>query len=132
MYGDSQFDGTIYEFRIWNGAVSPLYLAASAVAGPGVVITNTTPQSLSVSVATSMIAGPNTASFGQSNFLQVSGVPLTGAVTNWTSSNPGVLTVNSNGLITAVGPGNATISATVAGVTGTSASITVGQIDNRH
>ena len=30
----SSFQGTIYEFRIWNGVVSPLYLAVSAVAGP--------------------------------------------------------------------------------------------------
>ena len=32
-YGDEQFSGTIYEFRIWDGAVTPLYLAISSVAG---------------------------------------------------------------------------------------------------
>jgi uncharacterized protein YjdB len=125
-YNDTQFQGTIREFRIWNGAVSPLYLAASAAAGPGVVITNITPQSLSVSVVTGMLASQTQQASVLSSFLQVSGVPLTDAVTNWTSSNPGILTVDSNGVITAVGPGNATISATVVGVTATSASITVG------
>ena len=61
-------------------------------------------------------------------FLQASSVPLTalGIATNWTSSNPSVLTVNSSGVITAVGVGTATISATVNGVTSApSASITV-------
>jgi hypothetical protein len=124
-YNDTQFQGAIREFRIWNGAVSPLYLAASAVAGPGVVITNTSLQSLSVSVVTSMLASQIQQASVLSTFLQVSGVPLTDAVTNWTSSNPGILTVNSAGVITAVAAGNATISATLAGVTATSASITV-------
>jgi uncharacterized protein YjdB len=127
LYGDFQFDGTIYEFRIWNGVVSPLYLAASGVAGPGVVITNSTPQSLNVSVVTSMLSGQTQQASAVSTFLQVSGVPVTDEVTNWSSSNLGVLTVDRNGVITAVGPGNATISATAAGLTGTSASITVGK-----
>ena len=127
-YGDWQFDGTIYEFRIWNGAVTPAYLAASAVAGPGVVITNNTPQSVSVSVNTSMVAGQNQQAMATGNFIQVSSVPLNGAVTNWTSSNPGVLTVNSSGVITAVNTGNATVSATVSGVTGISSSISVGPL----
>jgi uncharacterized protein YjdB len=124
-YNDTQFQGTIREFRIWNGAVSPLYLAASAAAGPGVVITNTTLQSLSVAVVTTMLASQTQQASVVSSFLQVSGVALNVAATNWTSGNPGVLTVDSNGVITAVGPGNATISATVAGVTRTSAAITV-------
>jgi len=126
-YGDTQFQGDIREFRIWNGAVSPLYLAASAVAGPAVVITNSTPQSLSVSVVTSMITSQIQQASAVSTFLQVSSVPVTAAVTNWTSSNPGVLTVNGSGVITAVGAGSATISATAGGVTGTSASIAVGK-----
>ncbi|HWY29651.1 MAG TPA: LamG-like jellyroll fold domain-containing protein, partial [Candidatus Acidoferrum sp.] len=127
VYGDWQFDGAIYEFRIWNGVVPPVYLAASTVAGPGVVITNTTPQSLNVSVVTTMLTSQIQQASVVGNFLQVSGVPVTDAVTNWASSNPGVLTVDGHGVITAIGPGNAKISATVAGVTGTSATITVGK-----
>lgn len=38
---------------------------------------------------------------------------------NWTSSNPSVLTVNSNGLATAISGGNAVITATVTSTTGT-------------
>jgi hypothetical protein len=57
IYGDYQFDGTIYELRIWLGAVSPLYVAASEAAGPSVVVTNTTVQSLTVTVPTNSILG---------------------------------------------------------------------------
>ena len=126
VYGDWQFNGTIYEFRIWDGAVSPLYVAVSAAAGHGVLVNNLTPTSLSVTVPNlTMIPGDVQPASVVGNFPQASGVPVTGSVTNWTTSNPAVLTVDSSGLVTAVGTGTATVSATVNGVTGTSASITV-------
>ncbi len=125
-FGDDQFDGTIYEFRIWDGAVTPLYLAVSAAAGPSVVVTNLTPTSVSVTVTNyTMIQGQSQPGAALGNFAQVTGVNLTVAATNWTSSDTSVLTVNSDGMITAVGTGNATISATVAGVMGSSTSISV-------
>jgi len=34
VYGDWQFSGIIYEFRIWNGALSPSQVMADYVAGP--------------------------------------------------------------------------------------------------
>ena len=126
VYGDEQFSGTIYEYRIWNGVVSPLYLAVSAVAGPAVVATNLTPVSLAVAAPNSgMGAGFAQQALATGNFSAASGVPVTGFVTNWSSSDPGVLTVNSSGLITAVNTGSATISAILNGVTGTSPAITV-------
>lgn len=126
IYNDTQFQGTIYEFRIWNGAVSPAYLEASAAAGPGIVITNEIPQSLAISLSTTSMVGAGTQqAMVLGNLLQVSGVNFTGAATNWVSSNPNVLSVNSSGLITAINGGSATVSATVDGVTATSASITV-------
>ncbi len=125
-YNDSVFNGTFDEMRIWDGAVTPTYLLASTAAGPGVVITNTTPQSLGVSVAsTSMIGSQIQQATVQGNFAQVANVTLTSVATNWTSSNAGVLTVSSSGLITAQSGGSATVSATVNGVTATSVSITV-------
>ena len=125
VYGDWQFDGTVYEFRIWDGAVSPVYLAASAAAGPSVVVTNLIPTALNVSVATTMIGSQTQQAAVTGNFQQVSGVNLTAAVTNWTSSQPSTLSVNSSGLITANSGGTATISATVNGVTATSTVISV-------
>jgi uncharacterized protein YjdB len=126
VYGDYQFSGTLYEFRIWDGVVSPLYLVISAAAGPGVVVTNLTPTSVSVTVASTTMTGESTQpATVLGNFVDASGITVTSFATNWTSSNPSVLTVDTNGLITAVGAGSATISATVNGTTGTSASITV-------
>lgn len=126
-YGDSQFQGTIYEFRIWDGAVSPLYLAVSAQAGPSVLVTNLTPTAVSVSVTnySTMIEGATQPASVTANFTVASNIGATASVTNWSSSNTGVLTVNSNGLITATGTGTATISAILNGVTGTSSTITV-------
>ena len=57
--------------------------------------------------------------------MDANNINVTASATNWTSSNPSVLTVNSTGLITAVNTGSATVSATVNGVTGTSALISV-------
>ena len=70
VYGDPQFSGTIYELRIWDGAVSPLYLAVSAAAGPSVVVTNLTPTSVSVTVTTSMIQGQTQQAAVVGNFVQ--------------------------------------------------------------
>ncbi len=123
---DPQFQGVIHELRIWNGAVSPVYEAVSAAAGPGVVVTNTTPQTLSVVVTNTTMIGADTQQAAVTgNFLQANGVDLTASATNWVSSNPNVLIVSGSGLITAASGGTATVSATVNGVTATSATITV-------
>src|SRR5581483_1429427 len=128
--GDPMYNGSIDELRIWNAAVSPLYIAASSVAGPNVLVTNLTPVSVSVAVAsTNMTGGSAQQATVSANFLQASNVPATGVATNWTSSNTNVLTVNNAGVITAVNPGNATISATVGGTIGTSASISVSGVN---
>jgi uncharacterized protein YjdB len=125
VYGDAQFDGTIYEFRIWNGAVSPVYVALSAVAGPQVVVTNQTPLSFTIVITTNMIGAQTQQAAVVGNFAVATNVTITDAATAWTSSDTNVLTVSSSGLITALSGGNATVSATVGGVTETSASITV-------
>jgi hypothetical protein len=126
QYNDAIFNGTYDEMRIWNGAVTPVYSVVAAAAGPGVVITNTTVQSVSVSVNTSPVVGQTQQATANAGFLQIANIPITGLATNWISSNPGVITVNSNGIVTAIAHGFGTISATVYGVTGTSATITVG------
>ena len=125
-YGDTQFQGTVYEFRIWDGAVTPLYLEVANAAGAGAVVTNLTPTSIGVSVTNStMVQGFSQPASATGNFVQASGVNVTGSITNWTSSNTNVLTVSASGLVTAVGTGSATISGTLNGTTGTSASISV-------
>ncbi len=48
--GDPMFAGVIDELRVWNGAVSPLYITVSTLVGPNVVVTNLTPVSVNVAV----------------------------------------------------------------------------------
>ncbi|HEY3861256.1 MAG TPA: LamG-like jellyroll fold domain-containing protein [Verrucomicrobiae bacterium] len=126
VYGDQQFNGTVYEFRIWNGAVSALYTAVSAAAGPGKVVSNLTPSSLTLTFPSNSIEGTQTEQgVIVGNFADASGVAVTGGATNWTSSNTNAATVNSSGLITGITVGNAAISATVDGVVVTSGTITI-------
>jgi uncharacterized protein YjdB len=49
------------------------------------------------------------------------GAALTQRVTQWASANPAVASLSSTGLLTAVGPGNTTVTATVDGVSGSAA-----------
>ncbi len=108
--GDAQFNGTLFELRVWHGVLSPLNIAVDEAAGPTVLVTNFTPTSVTVTVTNATLVGEETEpATAVANFQGVSGVTVTGAVTNWTSSNTNILTVNSTGLITAVGAGSATM-----------------------
>jgi Concanavalin A-like lectin/glucanases superfamily len=100
--GDPMFAGSLDEVRIWNGAVSPLYISLSALAGPGVVLTNLTPGAVAVSVNdTSLAVGAPEQAAATVTFSQLTNIFIvTTSVTNWVSSNPSVLTVGSNGLRT--------------------------------
>jgi hypothetical protein len=125
---DPTFAGSIDELRIWNAAVSPLYITLSHLLGPNELVTNLTPLSVSVTVTnTAMTEGQSQQAEVSADYPQVSNsaVSIPGADAIWTSSNPGVLTVGASGLITAVSGGSAIINATVGGTIGTSASITV-------
>ncbi len=127
-YPDPQFQGTIYEFRIWNGVVSQRYLSASSVAGPSVLINNLNPTAASLTTAATnmIISGAQQGVFMvQLPQTGANNLPATADATNWTSSNPNVLSVTRSGLITAVSVGSATISAKVAGVSATSPTIFV-------
>ena len=86
--------------------------------------------SLVVSVANNtvtalLVVGPSSLPTGQVSQLAVTASTTSGmnqVVTNsvtWQSSNPAVAAVSSTGLLTALAPGTATITATFAGVTGT-------------
>lgn len=124
--GDPMFTGSLDELRIWNGALSPLSISLNASAGPDVLITNPTPASVSVTVpGTSMLVGAAQQAVATASFPPLTNVIVTGAVTNWASSNPSVLTVNTNGIVIAAGPGSASVTATFDGITGTSTVISV-------
>jgi uncharacterized protein YjdB len=118
--GDAGLKGSIDEFRIWNGPLTPLHIAVNAGLGPNNV--NTNPGAFlgitSISVAnTTMVGGTSQQGTALANFANVSNVPFNSQVTNWVSSNTNVVTVNASGLITAVGSGTSTVSATALGST---------------
>jgi uncharacterized protein YjdB len=78
-----------------------------------------------------VVVSPATATLKRGNKKQFSataydaaGKVITGRAVTWSSSNTGVATVSSTGIVTAVKAGTATITATVSGVGGT-ASVTV-------
>jgi len=73
-----------------------------------------------------VLVSPPTASLSVGNTAQFSvvvqdtaGNPLSGRTVTWTSSNNGVASVSATGLVTGVGAGSATISATSGGKSGT-------------
>jgi len=87
--------------------------ATVTVTAAAVASVNVTPPSASVTV------GQTTTLTAQT--LDANGSALTGRAVAWTSSNTGVATVSATGVVTGVAPGNATITATSEGKSGTSA-----------
>jgi hypothetical protein len=118
--GDAGMKGSIDEFRIWNGPLTPLHIAVNDGLGPNSV--NTNPGAFlgltSISVGnTTMVGGTSQQATALAGFANIANVPFNSQVTNWVSSNTNVVTVNANGLITAVGSGSSTVSATALGST---------------
>ncbi|GAB1342934.1 hypothetical protein MASR1M101_20610 [Gemmatimonas sp.] len=64
---------------------------------------------------------PGTTVQAQLQLRDAAGRPLSGRAVSWTSSNPAVASVTVTGLVSALAPGNATISATSEGQTGQAA-----------
>ena len=119
-YGDPYMAGTISEFRIWNGALNPLQIAALDASGAGAVSTNYgTVSSIQLQVAFTM----------QQNTLQQAAVlatasgltvqPNIASLAGYSSGNTSVLTVSASGVVTAVAQGSTTITASYAGKTST-------------
>jgi hypothetical protein len=118
--GDAGLKGSIDEFRIWNGPLTPLHIAVNDGLGPNSV--NTNPGAFlgltSISVGnTTMVGGTSQQGTALAGFANIANVPFNSQVTNWVSSNTNVVTVNANGLIAAVGSGTSSVSATALGST---------------
>ena len=88
---------------------------------------------LAVPVASVVVNPPSTSvTVGQSTTLtatalDANGIPLAGRVVGWSSSDNAIASVSSNGTVTGVAVGNAVITATVDGQTGT-ATVAVGAV----
>jgi autotransporter-associated beta strand protein len=127
FYGDPNPHCSIDEFRIWNGPLTPLQISVND--GLGADVVNTNPGAFlnlsSVSVPSTMLVGSSRQATALATFANVANVVFNSQVTNWVSSSPSVATVDGSGLVTAVGAGTTTISATAQGSTATSALISV-------
>src|ERR1051326_6454648 len=74
-----------------------------------------------------MVAGNVLGAIEYATFASVANVPVTTLATNWTSSDPTVARVDQNGVVTAIAPRSAQISATFRGTTA-NANVTVSAV----
>ncbi len=114
---DPYLVANINEFRIYEGALSPDRIAVDTAAGPDNLITNAGAlQSASLVLNSEMkLAETQHASFA-GNFTAVSNVDLfLYGVPAVSSSDTNVVTIDATGLLTAVKPGTATVTANFGG-----------------
>ncbi|MDR3377418.1 MAG: Ig-like domain-containing protein, partial [Verrucomicrobiae bacterium] len=125
--GDPYLAGTIREFRIWNGRLDDLQIAALDAAGPGTVSTNygaVTNLELVVTYQMTQHAIQQAVVFASASALSVK--PDIASLCNYTSGNTNILTVSATGAITAVAPGSTTVTAFF-GAISNSQTVTVAQ-----
>ena len=110
-------------------SVLPLLVAMAACGGDG----DGTPTTPTAPAVASVDVSPSTGNLFIDETLQLSATPtgaagetLTGRTVTWNSSDAGVASVSASGLVTAVGVGQADVTATSEGISGSS-SITVAQ-----
>ncbi|HEV2208889.1 MAG TPA: LamG-like jellyroll fold domain-containing protein [Verrucomicrobiae bacterium] len=122
---DPLLEGSLDEFRIYQGVLSPSALAINDASGPNNYVT--APGALSAvhltSPTTQLVVNQNLPLLFTGDFANVTGVNLGvyGGAT-FTSDNTGVLTVNStNGLVKALTPGQAHVVASFGGLSATNA-----------
>lgn len=113
-HADPYLKAAISEFRIFNGALTNGQIAVDASAGPGQIV-NYQPVSNPGTLSSIVILGPTNVPINSTaqlaivgNFQNVSNAYLFAyGQPTITSGNTSVLTVNSNGLITPLAPGQA-------------------------
>lgn len=104
---------------VGNGTAIVTATSPDGPSGVATFVVRTTVASITISPATiDLVVGGPTASLS-ATVAASDGRPLTNRPLTWSSSSPTVATVSSSGVVTAVGAGTATISATAEGVTGT-------------
>jgi len=131
QWGDPMFSGSYNEFRIYNNALDPVSAAASYFNGVTNASTDTASlgglQTVLLTTAPTVMTAQDTQpSVATADFLNIAGVSLVGVPgVTYLSSNPSVLTISTNGIITAVAQGVANVTVSYGGKTSTAISITV-------
>ncbi|HWD20454.1 MAG TPA: LamG-like jellyroll fold domain-containing protein [Verrucomicrobiae bacterium] len=119
---DPWFNGSFDEFRIWNGALNQLQVAASAQSGPDVIGTNYgTITSLTLNLVTNSMfngARQQVIVLAAASGLTNSSIDIHDQVgVSYVSDTPSVVTVDSNGVVIAKTLGSATITASLGSLT---------------
>ncbi len=111
-----------------TGVVTAVAAGSASISATVDGITGTAAVTVQPQSVASVVVSPAAASVQAGATTQLAATPrgasgnaLSGRVVTWSSNNTSVATVTSGGLVTAVGPGSVTISATSEGVTGTAA-----------
>jgi hypothetical protein len=114
---DPSLNGSIDEFRIWAGALSPLDVAVHKSLGPGIAATNAGfLQTIAVVAPTNILREATANARVLAQFQNVTNVDVTLLEeTAYQSSDPTVLMVDSSGLLTAITPGLATLTVSYGG-----------------
>jgi hypothetical protein len=110
--GDNYMAGTISEFRIWNGPLNALQVAALDAAGPGAISTNSgavTGVQLQVAYQMTEHAFQQAMVIATATGLSIQ--PNIALQCTYSSGNTNILTVSQTGSIGAVAAGSATITA---------------------
>jgi len=109
-------NGTIDEIRVYYGDVSSAQVGADYLAGPD--STNGTPGallSIIASIPANLTVGEQGAITVAANYANVTNVDITSLAT-FASSNSAVVSVSSNGVVTGVAAGSATVTASFGGL----------------
>jgi len=119
---DPVLRGEIDEFRVYTGALSAQQIAASYQSG-GPDSTNNapgTPVNIALDVPATITAGWRAQATAHGNWQNATNVSLVDDLDlSYSSDNTEVLTVSSTGVLTAIKPGTATVTAAYQGNTGT-------------
>ncbi len=125
-FGDPCLNGSINELRIWKGVLPPSQIAFDATIGSGTV--NTNPGALTavrlVVTNITMSRGTTQPATVFADFANYTNLNVTTAGATYSSSNSGIVSVSASGVLTAVGAGTTTVTASYGG-TNNSKSITV-------
>jgi len=116
QWNDSLFVGSFDEFRVWDSSLNPVEVAEKFLGGPdnpaggdlGAV------ETVSATSAGSIILGETTPVRVNADYQNFAGINVS-ALATFSSSNPNVATVSAAGVVTAVNPGDAVITATYLG-----------------
>lgn len=119
QWNDPYFWGSIDEFRIYDGALDPLIIAAHTAGGPNNIIDQLgNVVSLSITAADTMVSGGVQTVSVMGTFENVTNIPVTAASgLVLSSSDTKILSVDQNGKLLALKAGTAQVQATFMGKT---------------